>query len=585
MSSLPLLAADAPFYSTWLTSIWLIGLGVLAGVLILAALWGIATGLSLIPMVGKLADDRRRLLISGAIVGAVYFLLILTLFIVPSFLDEADGPIQNLLIRLLVFAPLSVLLGISTVALVSRRTVIELPLAIREGPLLPLSIVVLIFAGFGLLATFFIPQKPFDILRSLPRLAATGETVQEFEIKPGGGDQAAGQSIEVSFNVRELRLLEFESTHPLQLALRPFNKISLTDPVDDIPADDKLALNQQQVSASVRNMDPDMDSVSEIYILNEGPNAAKLTVKTVTAAEYGQVMVIPMVALAVVILFVLYVLQRTVMPKLSAISLATIKSEMAQPIFVIMLLVASALIVMFVYVPYNTFGEDIKMLKDTGMVLILLIGIFLAVWAASKSVSEEIEGRTALTVLSKPIGRREFILGKFLGISWTLAILFIILGAVLLVAVAYKPIYDARESSKLEATWQACYSETIQLVPGLLLAYMEAIVFAAVSVAISTRLSMLANFLICMSIYLIGHLTPLMVQSSVAVEAFEPVVFIGQLTATVFPVLDHFNIQAAIAAGTTVPVAYLGWSFLYCLIYSTIAILLALVFFEDRDLT
>ena len=68
-------------------------------------------------------------------------------------------------------------------------------------------------------------------------------------------------------------------------------------------------------------------------------------------------------------------------------------------------------------------------------------------------------------------------------------------------------------------------------------------------------------------------------------HALKPVVFIGQLTATVFPVLDHFNIQAAVAAGTRVPMAYLGWSFLYCLIYSTIAMLLALVFFEDRDLT
>lgn len=586
MSNFILLAADAPFYSTWLTSIWLIGLGVLAGLLILAALWGVAAGLSMIPFVGTLAEDRRRLLISGAVVGAVYFVLILFLFVVPAFLNETDAAVQNLLVRLLVFAPLSVLLGICTIALVSRRTVTELPLAIREGPLLPLSIVALVFAVFGLLATFFIPQKPLDILSSLPRLTKTGETVQKFEIKPSGNPaEATGQSIDVSFYIRELRQLEFESTHPLQVALRPFNEIAPTDAVNDIPADDKLDVSRQQIAAAVRNTDEDAGFVSKLYILNEGPNPAQLTVKTVTAAEYEQVKVIPLTAFAVAVVFLLYLFQRSLMPKLSAISLATLKSEMAQPIFVIMLLAASALIVMFVYIPYNTFGEDIKMLKDTGMVLILLIGIFLAVWAASKSVSEEIEGRTALTVLSKPIGRREFILGKFLGISWTLAILFIILGAVLLVAVAYKPIYDARESSRLEATWQSCYSETIQVVPGLLLAYMEAIVFAAVSVAISTRLSMLANFLICMAIYLIGHLTPLMVQSSVAVEAFEPVVFIGRLTATVFPVLDHFNIQAAIAAGTAVPLVYLGWSFLYCLIYSTIAILIALVFFEDRDLT
>ena len=52
----------------------------------------------------------------------------------------------------------------------------------------------------------------------------------------------------------------------------------------------------------------------------------------------------------------------------------------------------------------------------------------------------------------------------------------------------------------------------------------------------------------------------------------------------VFPNLDHFNIQAAVAAGVAVPSAYLAWAFVYCLIYTVIAILLALVMFEDRDL-
>ncbi|MCH7727512.1 MAG: ABC transporter permease, partial [Planctomycetes bacterium] len=196
-----------------------------------------------------------------------------------------------------------------------------------------------------------------------------------------------------------------------------------------------------------------------------------------------------------------------------------------------------------------------------------------------------IEGRTALTVLSKPIGRRQFVLGKFLGISWAVALLFVILGVWLLIWVAYKPIYDARESGGGSVVWQACFSEIILIVPGVVLAFMEVIIFVALSIAISTRLPITANFLVCFSIYVLGHLTPLMVQSAVAVEAFEPVVFIGKLIAAVIPVLDHFNIQAAIAADREVPGVYLGWTLIYCLIYSTIAMLFALVFFEDRDLT
>ena len=270
------------------------------------------------------------------------------------------------------------------------------------------------------------------------------------------------------------------------------------------------------------------------------------------------------------------------MPRLSAVSLSTLKSETAQPLFVVMMLTGLTVLLLFLWIPYNTFGEDIKVLKDSGMTLIMVLCIIQAIWASSTSVSEEIEGRTALTVLSKPINRRSFIIGKFLGISWTVLLMFVFLGLMLMLVTAYKPIYDARESGQDEATWQLCHLETLGVTPGLVLAFMETLVLAALSVAISTRLPLLANFVICFTIYVMGHLTPLLVQSSVG--DFAPVEFIATLLAAALPVLDHFNIQAAIAAGIEVPPNYLGWSLVYCLIYGMIALLLALVLFEDRDL-
>ena len=156
-----------------------------------------------------------------------------------------------------------------------------------------------------------------------------------------------------------------------------------------------------------------------------------LTCVITTAPPNPEVLTIPTTALAVVVVFLLYLIQRFVAPRLSAIALATYKSEIAQPLFLIIAALGAVLLVMFFpWIPYNTFGEDIKMLKDSGLSLIMILGIILAVWAASSSISEEIEGRTALTVLSKPIGRPSFILGKFLGIFWTVAVLFVVLGRV-----------------------------------------------------------------------------------------------------------------------------------------------------------
>jgi hypothetical protein len=74
----------------------------------------------------------------------------------------------------------------------------------------------------------------------------------------------------------------------------------------------------------------------------------------------------------------------------------------------------------------------------------------------------------------------------------------------------------------------------------------------------------------------------LRVQSSVGQNEF--VSFFGQLVSLVLPMLDVFNIQAAVAGGKQVPLDYLGWALLYCVIYSTVAMLFALILFEDRDL-
>ena len=235
-----------------------------------------------------------------------------------------------------------------------------------------------------------------------------------------------------------------------------------------------------------------------------------------------------------------------------------------------------------VFYPYNTFGEDIKMLKDAGFSMIMVLCLIQTIWAASTSVSEEIEGRTALTVLSKPMRRASFVVGKFLGITWTVALMFILLGVWFLILVAYKPLYDARETSNQLPNWQLCYYEMAVTVPGLVLSFMQTIVVAAVSVAISTRLPLLPNAIICFSVFVLGNLTPLLVQSSRS--QFEIVSFFAQLIATVLPNLEIFNIQAAIAGDVEVPTVYLAGSLLYCLIYSAIAMLLALLLFEDRDL-
>ncbi|HWB08367.1 MAG TPA: ABC transporter permease subunit [Pirellulales bacterium] len=293
-----------------------------------------------------------------------------------------------------------------------------------------------------------------------------------------------------------------------------------------------------------------------------------------------QIVIVGILALAA--LYKTYWLLRLMFPKVMAIARTTAKEGWAHPLFWVEMLVGAFLLWLFVFLPYNTFGEDVKMVKDSGLKLITLFSIGLAVWTASVTIADELEGRTALTLLSKPIGRRQFVFGKFLGVLAPAFTMFVILGVIFLEGVSYKVTYDSRETSNPSPTAEQKRVEVVQVTPGLVLAFFETAVLTSIGIAISTRWPMLPNLLTCFAVYVLGHLAPLLVQSSIG--KLPLVTFVGRLLATILPALDYFNSDAPIAADRIIPLAYLGHAFIYSAIYITIAMLAALLMFEDRDL-
>jgi ABC-type transport system involved in multi-copper enzyme maturation permease subunit len=264
------------------------------------------------------------------------------------------------------------------------------------------------------------------------------------------------------------------------------------------------------------------------------------------------------------------------------IARATTKEAVRQPVFILLALIAVAVIVLNTFLPFFSLGEDVKMAKDCGLATILISGMLLATWTASTSIADEIEGKTAITLLSKPVNRRQFVIGKYVGILVAVFWLFLPMVVAFLASIYYRAgYYDTRESST-EASAQLAMEAVIQVFPGVILIYFETAVVSAVSVAISTRLPMIVNMVSCLVVFVVGHLTSVMVQAGVLKNVL--VEFFARLFATVLPALDVFNISASIATGSIVPREYLAWSGVYCIAYSSMAILLAFILFEDRDL-
>ena len=457
-------------------------------------------------------------------------------------------------------------------ALIRPSAAARIPELVLEGALMPIFWITVGLAVFGV-AGFPLAADRMEILASAARLPYVGTATYSVTAAAAVDDtsEPAVTNLGVRFRPDELRSIDVESNSDLEITI----------PGGDPPVSFEVT-GGEAFTADAGRFRFGEDEVTSLQVVNLGERDAVVTVTVSTSPRHPQAATIPIAALSIVLPFVVYMLLQAALPRASAVGLATAKSEMSQPLFLILVLVGVFLIGLFLFIPYHTFGEDIKVLKDSGLTLIMIFTIIQAVWAASNSVADEIDGKTAMTVLSKPIGRRQFILGKFLGISWTSFAMFVMLGAWLLIIVAYKPIYDARETANTDPTWQACHAETMRTIPGLALAFMETLIFVSISIAISTRLPLLANVMICFAIYAFGHLTPLLVVAGE--KQFETVKFFARFISTVLPVLDHYNIQAAVAAGVGVPLAYLGWAAVYCVLYCAIAMLLALVLFEDRDL-
>src|ERR1043166_5461262 len=94
-----------------------------------------------------------------------------------------------------------------------------------------------------------------------------------------------------------------------------------------------------------------------------------------------------------------------------------------QPIFLLLMTASVVFVVFLASIPYFGFGDDPKLVKDSVLAVMLLAGLFGAVLCASNSVAREIRTGTALAVLSKPVGRAQFLLAKFCGLAGALGVL------------------------------------------------------------------------------------------------------------------------------------------------------------------
>lgn len=143
-------------------------------------------------------------------------------------------------------------------------------------------------------------------------------------------------------------------------------------------------------------------------------------------------------------------------------------------------------------------GQTDKIVSDFGLAMIEVFGILSVIFIGSQLLFREIEGRTIYLILSKPIARWEFILGKFFGFAMILACI-IIFQSILFFGVV----------------WYAGTPWTPLFVITILFTYLKLMVLFAIILFFSTFVSALLAILITLGVYVISHTVSPMIDAAI----------------------------------------------------------------------
>ncbi len=213
-----------------------------------------------------------------------------------------------------------------------------------------------------------------------------------------------------------------------------------------------------------------------------------------------------------------------------------------------------------------TVGDEIKVMKDIGLATLSLFQSLIALFIGADLIFKEMEKKTLYNILSKPVGRVEFLLGKCLGVAITLLTNVIFMGFVF---IAYLLIV----SGKFEPL----------LFLAIFLIYIESLIISSFSILFSTFSTPVLSFVFTFLIYIIGHISfglwTLIEKLKRPLEK--------HLTLAIYyilPNLENFNLRNEIVNVGTIPEGFIWRAIIYGFLYGSAIFLLSLFIFQKRDL-
>jgi len=251
--------------------------------------------------------------------------------------------------------------------------------------------------------------------------------------------------------------------------------------------------------------------------------------------------------------------------KIGAIAGITFKEAKRDRILYLLFFFAAVGIVASRVLAVLTVGDRIKIIKDVGLASISIFGVLMAILIGTGLVYKEIDKKTIYTLLSKPLHRAEFILGKFLGLVLTLFVMTAAMTVIFLAIV---------------------YAHTLKVEAGLLVAvvyiFLELVLITAVAILFSSFSTPILSSLFALGFYLIGHLSWGL---ELILKKMQPGTGRSMVRALfmILPDLENFNFRTEVVHGLPIPPGIPLSAFFYGVCYTAFILGLAVLIFRRRD--
>jgi ABC-type transport system involved in multi-copper enzyme maturation permease subunit len=251
--------------------------------------------------------------------------------------------------------------------------------------------------------------------------------------------------------------------------------------------------------------------------------------------------------------------------KIRTMALNTFKEAIRDRILYLLFFFAAASLLFSRLLALLMVGDRVKIIKDAGLASISIFGVLMAILIGTGLVYKEIDKKTIFTLLSKPIQRWQFLVGKFFGLVFTLLIMTALMSLIFLAIV---------------------FLHTLRIEGRLLLAvlfiFIELILITAVAILFSCFSTPILSSIFALSFYVIGHLSwaldgLIQKARSGAARALLRVLY------ALLPDLENLNFKTEVVYGLTVQPRFYIYSALYGLVYTLFVLTLAVLIFKKRD--